>query len=160
MSYTFTIGNAKPFFDEEELYADYTVDIIEHPNAPSFPNDEMTGQTNSRSPSYYAWYSFCEIAGILPLFYNDRESLKAGHPGIQKIGQDDLDLVRLSLKKRLNTSTRPPGFSGPPVYDKISKSFVYEDEDKYDAILARLIWLEWWMTYALTECKIPAIRNT
>ena len=158
MSYSFTIGNAEPYFEEEDFYACWRVRAISHPEAPSFPNDEMAGQSNARHPSYSGWYNFCEAANILPLFYNERKNMKAGHPGIQRITPEDYSLVKEALKSQQAKATLPPGFSG--YYDTELKCFVYPDDGKYDAVLARLIWLEWWMRYALETCKLPAIRNT
>lgn len=32
-------------------------------------------------------------------------------------------------------------------------------DQRYDPILARLIWLEWWMGWTLAHCDRPAIYN-
>jgi hypothetical protein len=61
MGYSITIGNAKPEFnkDDGELWARWTVDGLTLPDAPTFPHDEVTGNSNGRSPSYSGWADFC-----------------------------------------------------------------------------------------------------
>jgi hypothetical protein len=46
------------------------------------------------------------------------------------------------------------GSSRSPSYD------VREPDPRYDGNLARLRWLEWWVDWALKNCKLPAVGNT
>lgn len=114
MGYTFKIGNAVPKSSKDDGYlrAEWVVEPKSLDDAPIFPNDDMTGNGNDRSPSYSVWADFCRDAGIYDVFYDEATK----------------------------TSTTP-------------------DEGKYDPYLARLIWLEWWMTWALDNCETPAIEN-
>lgn len=162
MGYTFTIGNAVPRHskDHGELYAGWEVEGATHPDAPTFPNDDMTGNSNSRSPSYTAWHDFCRQAGIFSVFYDDRGHLHAGHPGCVMIAPDELTEVQMALERYRTKATLPPGFSGWGVFNKETRAWDNPDEGKYDACLARLIWLEWWMRWALENCETPAIQNT
>jgi hypothetical protein len=57
--------------------------------------------------------------------------------------------VSLALERRQKKSTLPPGFEG----------WGYEGPARYDYMLARLIWLDWWMRWALENCETPAIEN-
>lgn len=162
MGYTFTIGNAVPKFnkDDDYLYAAWEVQPMLHNDAPMFPNDELTGNGNSRSPSYISWHEFCTDTGIYDVFYNKSGNLHAGHPGCVMLKRSDLERVKAAREAWQGTSTLPPGFSCFPVYDEVTKTIRYPDEGKYDAHLARLIWLEWWMSWALDNCETPAIENT
>ena len=162
MGYTFTIGNAVPEFskDDGELLARWDVEGATHPDAPTFPNDQMTGNSNSRSPSYTAWHDFCKTAGIFGLFYDERGHLHAGHPGCVMLTNDDLEVVRLALNEWKKKATLPPGFDGFPRFNHEARRWETPDEGKYDPILGRLIWLEWWMDWALKNCETPAIQNT
>lgn len=162
MGYTFSIGNAVPEFskDDGELFARWVVEDATHPDAPTFPNDTATGNSNSRSPSYSAWIGFCSEAGIYDLFYDARGHLLAGHPGCVMVTPNDLAKVREAREVRQKKATLPPGFEGYPEFNKDTQVWETPDEGKYDATLARLIWLEWWMDWALKHCETPAIQNT
>jgi hypothetical protein len=125
---------------------------VERDDAPTFPHDEMTGKGNYRYPGYSGWADFCREAGLYDLFL-DRdggEALMQNHPGIARLHPEHLTRIRAALKARRRTSTLPPGFAG----------WNGEDEGKHDHILARLIWLEYWMDWALRECERPAIFNS
>lgn len=153
MGYTFIIGNAVPEFDREcfpELIARWTVKYMTHPDAPVLPNDPITLNSNSRSPSYSVWADFCRSTGLYDMFYNSGGNLIAGHPGCMGITEDDADRVSEVLRLYQRRATLPPGFE---------KEWDYEGEPNYDYHLARLIWLEWWMQWAVHNCDIPAIAN-
>lgn len=155
MGYTFTIGNATPQFANEygELRAWWEVEGRANDDAPVFVNDEMTGNSNSRSPSYSAWSDFCKQAGIYSLFYDECGHLIGGHPGCILINKDMLETVQHALTSWKATHNKEPGFEGWSWQGEASES-------KYDAILARLIWMEYWMRWALENCETPAIENT
>jgi hypothetical protein len=152
MGYTITIGNAKPRFSKEDGYleARWVVEDAASDDAPTFPHDELTKNTNSRSPSYSGWSEFCQEAGIYELFYHDYEGLIRPHPGCKLLQKEHWLLVQAALEKRRRVSDKLPGFEG----------WRGEDTGKYDYVLARLMWLEFWMRWALERCETPAIENT
>lgn len=162
MGYTITIGNAKPEFskDDGELWARWTVDGKTSSEAPTFPNDEMTGNSNSRSPSYTAWAEFCTEAGFHDLFLEKYEGLMAEHPGCKMLLPEHLLIVQAALAKWKRTATKQPGFCGWGKFNEITQKWETPDEGKYDHTLARLLWLEFWMRWALDNCETPAIENT
>jgi hypothetical protein len=154
MGYTFKIGNAEPKFDKSDfphLSAGWDVKGASSADAPTFPNDEMTSNTSERSPSYSVWADFCRHVGIYDLFFDDGGRLHAGHPGCIGITKEDADRVTAALSTYQAKATLPPGFEG----------WHYREGDPVhsDAHLARLIWLEWWMRWALENCETPAIAN-
>ena len=154
MGYNFTIGNAVPSFDKSEfpdLRARWVVEHASHPDAPVFPNDYASG--NYRSPCYSVWKEFCQVTGIYDLFYEEETGrLHAGHPGCVGITEDDANAVTAALLCYQANATKPPGFER----DDSSP----ERASMYDHNLARLIWLEWWMHWAIRNCETPAIQNT
>lgn len=88
MGYTFWIGEAvledADLRDEEGGYAltvDISVKTLSLPDAPRFEGDELTGNSNERSPSYSTWTDFCRDEGLYELFYNSEGHLHGGHPG-------------------------------------------------------------------------------
>ncbi len=154
MGYTFTIGNAVPVHSKEyfpELSASWEVESATSDQSPSFQNDELTGNSNSRSPSYTAWADFCRTVGLYEFFYTPDGHLFAGHPGCLGITQEDAALVTAALHRYQAHAVLPPGFEGWGDYT---------GPPRYDAHLARLLWLEWWMRWAVENCETPAIQNT
>ena len=140
-----TIGPGHYNYDEEtgERFA---VEKISNINAPVFDCDEMTGNTNVRSPAYHVWSKFTKEAGLHDLFFNKVNGLMKDHPGIVSITHEHLAAITEALIKRSTNNSKIPGFS--------------ETEDpRYDGTWARLIWLEWWMKYSLQTCKNPSIYN-
>lgn len=152
MGYTITIGNAIPKFskDYNELWARWCVESASLDNAPTFVNDEMTGNSNERSPSYSGWSDFCDAVGLGDLFFDDHNGLFANHPGCKILTQEHLDTVQAALIKYQASTDKKPGFYG---WNGV-------DTGEYDAHLARIIWLEWWMRWSLANCETPAIENT
>jgi hypothetical protein len=153
MGYTFTIGNAVPRHDKSDfphLWAEWKVQKASHPEAPTFPNDAMTSNGNARSPSYGVWSEFCREVGLYDFFYDSRGNLHAGHPGCIGLTKEDADAISAALTRYRAKAKLPPGFEG----------WGYKGPDRYDAWLARLIWLDWWTRWAVENCETPAIQNT
>jgi len=153
MGYTFTIGNAIPVHNKTgfpDLHASWEVEAAHDEHAPTFPNDELTSNGNSRSPSYTAWADFCHTVGLYDFFYTLSGHLHAGHPGCIGITPHDAKFVSAALSRYRGAVTLPPGF----------EEYRYQGPPRFDAHLARLIWLEWWMRWAVEHCDTPAIENT
>lgn len=169
MSYDIYIGNIemrKAYQDEEyteitehsriidgkTVYFEPYVPEVRLENAPTFPNDEMTGNSNNRHPGYSQWAEFCRKAGLYNLFFNE-DGLMNEHPGHAALTQKHADVIQLALmrwEKIFPNSV--PGFGGycPTEGD---------DEVAYDGILARLLWLNFWVQWAVKNCENPAIYN-
>jgi hypothetical protein len=145
MGYSIRIGNAVPEFSKEdgELYACWVVKSATSDEAPTFINDQMTGNSNGRHPSYSGWGDFCDATGLGDLFYKKWEGLIYKHPGCVMITEDHYAEVHNALERYQKIATKPPGFA-----------------DAYDPQLARLMWLDFWMRWALDNCETPAIYNS
>lgn len=127
--------------------------------APAFPNDAIK-HTNSRFPGYSVWYDFCAVAGLQTLFYQD-DQFRGGHPGYFELTQDHLNQAQTALTNyQLANNGKPPGFSPfmpsgmPSGFGKANNTLL-----EYDATLARLIWVEWWIRWALLNCSRPIVSN-
>jgi hypothetical protein len=162
MSYSIYIGNTEmdPVEDEDYTegyttehsrivdgkvcYYDPVVRETHHPEAPTFPNDEMTGNSNGRHPSYSGWHG---------LFFNEKHGLMREHPGHQPLKSWHAEEIeRACARWKEEHPDAQPGF----------EKFSWEDdavEVGYDPILARLIWLDWWVKWALSHCEHPALYN-
>lgn len=164
MSYDIYIGNAEQTALELEdgewscVWNGVTVPGMARTDAPTFPHDDMTGNGNSRHPGYSQWGEFCRETGLHALFFDKEDGLMRRHPGTFALTPSHLATVREALAhwKSSHPDAVPgwdytPGWTGPK----------YEDDGvrERDGVLARLLWLEWWMDYALRNCPRPAIHN-
>lgn len=163
MGYNLTIGEAVIDCSDEYIHID--AEYASHPDAPA--HCPYTKNGNSRSPSYTAWSDFCKAAEIYELFYGEgwsreerryipkqdfyRETiLIADHPGAAVIIPQDLDYIRAARERRAaNNGGREPGFWDNEGVD-----------NGKDHVLARLLWLEFWVDWALKNCKNPVIHNS
>jgi hypothetical protein len=137
-------------FAENESY----FDKIEDPNAPSFAGDETTGKSNGRHAAYIGWDRFCKDTGLNTMFFDPESGLMREHPGVFEFNQIHLATVRKTLsafKKRWPGIT--PGFAQDDWRYEWSKQEIAAGD------LARLIWLEWWMAYAIKNFRHPGIAN-
>lgn len=147
------IGNRKmgPMSWEEFMaYGDafpYPLVKIFHQDAPSFPGDP-TGNTNQRLPSYSDWHDFCQDVGLYDLFYHHDVGLIRTHPGWFEFWQKHLKIVR---NARIAYQKKWPNVS-PGWHD-------YGD-NLVSGNMARIMWLEWWMKYALEHFDHPGISNS
>lgn len=165
MGYTLTIGELEADHDPEDEYIRLGAKGVTLPDAPAF--GEPTDNSNSRWPSYTAWHDFCTEAGIHELFYGKgwnrdliryedcsddfhrERPLLNEHPGAAPLNDKDAAYVAAALARF--RSERPdvvPGFSEEAA------------EDSAAATLARLIWLDYWVSWAVTNCKRPVIANS
>lgn len=191
MSYDIYIGEAvisRPDLDEHNALSISTASVIQN-DAPTFPNDEMTGNGNGRHPGYSQWLDFCRTVGLYELFFDKDQGLMRQHPGTFLLRRCDRDRVRVALARWRDAHPGAvPGFGDRDYYDEeIARwsdriSILTEEPEKanhaaevlqrlrinrdglppngaYDSVLARLIWLDWWMTWALDKCFLPAIHN-
>lgn len=168
MGYTITIGEAEPEWPthpDEDNEPGWTVKGRSRADAPTFPGDGMTGFSSERSPSYGGWSGFCRETGLHDLFFGSRNgewtrnvSLMRQHPGVAMLRPEDLLEIRHARiqweAKKWPTEERIAGWD--PNYDFRTGG---EPDPRYDGNLARLIWLEWWVDFALQNCKRPALGN-
>ena len=156
MGYNIKIGNAEPLAEEGRFL--WRIEEIELDEAPSFINDDVTGQSNCRCPSYSGWAGFCQETGLHELFLEPWSGLMSEHPGIVPITEEHHTKISKALDKFNNEHpTTTPGFGHEP-HNPHSKP--WDGIDPHSGCLARLIWLEWWFRWALDNCKHPAIQNS
>jgi hypothetical protein len=153
MGYNLTIGNAVLGEACPDTHV-YSVDVdgASHPDAPAF--GEPTDGTSQRWPSYSGWSEFCKEVGLTELFYDRECGLLSRHPGTFALTQGHLDTIAAALKHRRATNGgKEPGFPDETPEGELI------DNGK-DGQLARLVWLEYWVRWALENCERPAMRNT
>lgn len=113
-------------------------------SAPAFSGDDDCHHRNVRSPSYVAWSNFAGATGLGDLFFAPGAGLLANHPGLVDLTPEHLAAVRAALSRHVGDGLpeRAPGFG-----------------DGLDYTLARLLWLEWWMAWALDQPHPSAVEN-
>lgn len=158
MSYDIYIGNAEldPVGEDENdiTYWSIRVSSVKLPNAPTFPNDEMTGNGNSRHPGYSAWSEWCRETGLYSLFFADDSGLMCEHPGHRALKKEHAEQIEAALKRwQKNHPNAVPGFDEWNINNPDTPTGLY------DPMLARLIWLDWWVKWALANCERPCIYN-
>jgi len=147
MGYTITIGqlevhkNPKDGLDCTCLRLD--AEGVSIDDAPAF--GEPTDHTNSRWPSYSSWSDFLRNAGLYDIFFYDNGHLIGGHPGIR--------LVTKELQQRVAYALVSFKAANP------NAEAVFNDDPK-GGTLCRLIWLDYWLTWALANCGTPVIANS
>jgi hypothetical protein len=156
MGYSIYIGNAVVETDEDELEAWYGIEHIELKEAPFWPNPvdgngkpkrfggDASGKTNGRHPSYTSMSDWARAVGLENIFYKRGDGLFDPHPGIKRL-TPEIHAEVLAAKERWerdHPNARPGWREGD------------------DAVLAKLIWYEWWIGWALKNCERPAISNS
>lgn len=144
MGYSIAIGNAvnKSYRDGDELVARWEVEGATSDKAPVFEEDDMTGNSNGRYPSYSGWGDFARETGLEDFFFHRQEGLMREQPGCFIITEDHYNTVKKALMLRRGKGGKA-GFG-----------------DGEDYNLARLMWMEFWMRWALDNCENPAIANS
>lgn len=172
MGYSLIIGEAAFEGSKEDAYLQIWADPQSHDTAPVFPNDEMTGNSNYRSPSYCGWSDFCRDVGLYGMFFGidgrhnpymegdpdcHREvPILAEHPGYALLNEQDVLAVRQALDRHIAEHGHvEPGF----------RSWDERPEDAPAnatacAQRARLLWLHYWTKWAVENCKWPILANS
>lgn len=151
MGYSLTLGEADVnYYEEDGLEASCNITAIgvSLHEAPAF--GEPTDNTNSRWPSYTAWWDFCEFVGITHIMYDERGNMRGDHPGsfpINKEFKDEVDAAMVRLKEK---------------YPNAVASYGENENDipEENGAMCRLTWLQFWTDWALENCKMPVLANT
>lgn len=161
MSYDIYIGNADLDYDADPDYPRVVVGVEPevHPDAPEFPGDKMTGKGNSRHPGYSNWTDFTRQTGLYDLFFSHETGLMRQHPGAQVLLPAQVQAVE--LERKAWEDSHPDSKPGWCMCEKCNNFHREKDKEhrELDGTLARLLWLEWWMKWALDNCDMPTIHN-
>ena len=145
MGYSLTIGQAEINYshDPDDMICNVCVRDEYDKNSPAF--GDPTDYTNARWPSYTAWTNFTEWAGLYNMFYEGDFGLLNKHPGCLPLTIDHKRQIDESYE-RIQTE-----------FPNLVACFNDTPESSY---FARLIWLKYWVDWALENCEKPAIQNS
>lgn len=172
MGYNLCIGEAYLEGSKEDCYLRVWAMPEAHDEAPTFPNDELTGNSNSRSPGYSAWTDFCRDVGLYGLFYglngkripymepdptfHRGSPLLAEHPGAAVINEQDVLVIKQALDRHVaRHGDLTPGFRDWHERDEDAPPNAMECAQR-----ARLLWLHYWCDWAVKNCKLPVLVNS
>lgn len=145
MGYNLYIGEGRLAQCEpgEELRCEVTPGQSD--DAPVFPGEDYNVQVGIRWPSYSVWAEFARSVGLYPMFYDEEDGLLRPHPGVRRLSESHrLQVAAALLKYRERHPDAVP-------------QFAVSDED---STLARLVWLDFWIGWALKNCALPAFGNS
>jgi hypothetical protein len=143
--------------DNDDIYfCYYDVDDMCLDEAPDLLNDDFVRNSNCRLPSCTAWVEFTKETGLYEFFFNKETGLFSPLYGCAAFDKKDVEVVQQALKARQQYADEHglvPGFE--PDDPEERKNF----KIKTDPTLLRLVWLEFWMNWAINNCKNPAITS-
>lgn len=146
MGYTITIGQLEIRKSPEDGLdcecISFGAEGVTSQDAPAF--GELTDYTNSRWPSYSAWSDFLREFGLWDVFYHHPGHLIGDHPGVRLVTPGLVAVVRKA--KEDYTVANPDAVAG--------------FGEGQDSKLPRIIWLEYWLEWALENCETPVIANS
>lgn len=155
VSLTLCIGEAVPAEGTDgRMYADAAA--AEHPDAPSFPGDP--GRGNVRSTSWATWSAFLRDVGLHALFRDPHAGLMRGAEGCTRLRPEHVAEVAAALDRyRTQHPDARPGLLAPVDDGDEDRGPWLPESVGLDGTLARLVWLEWWMRWAVATCANPVV---
>lgn len=148
MGYTITIGQLSIEKNPDDgidcSCISFGAEGARHDDAPAF--GEPADYTNSRWPSYGVWSDFMRATGLYDVFFYDRGHLIGGHPGVR--------LITPVLALKVSHALVVYRMANP------SAESVMREGDDASAWLCRLIWLDYWIGWAIKNCETPVIANS
>lgn len=171
MGYTLRIGELAFEYDndEDEPRIRLSAKPEKHDAAPAF--GEPTDHENQRWPSYSTWSDFAKDAGLYAMFfgYQDEgrrdyvrdDALIANHPGCVPLTERhrrDVNDALARWKERYPDAVPTYGKPAP----EGTHPLMWEDPDNpiENARMTRLVWLHYWVNWALDNCERPVFENT
>lgn len=127
-----------------------------HEGAPSF--GEPTDCTNSRWPSYGSWSDSMTFIGLEGMFYDTKnrdDSILQDHPGCIPLTQKHRKEVNAAMVEyKIKYPNAIPTYGNPKGWDEDPDN---PDENSY---MTRLVWLHYWINWAMDNCKQPVFENS
>lgn len=146
MGYTITIGELEVTKSPEDgldsVCIGFDAKGARHDGAPAY--GEPTDYTNSRWPSYGVWSNALARFGLKDVFFCEGH-LIGGHPGVRLVTPELAGAVSAALAA---------------YRVRFPEAKAEMDVDDESADMARITWLDYWLTWALANCETPVIANS
>lgn len=167
MGYTIRIGEAEvcsswPEPGDDEPFAHWFAKEATAADAPL--TDDLTQRSNERWPSYGVWAEFCRNLGLYDWMFDEEIGKMRSHPGCFALTKADVEVVsRAVAEYRRRHPRAEPSFC--PCVDCAMPWHKGEADSpphnpNADGSLARAVWLEWWVRWAVENCEHPCISNS
>lgn len=161
MGYSLTIGELEVQYSrehEDNPYVCCSAKSEKHDAAPAF--GEPTDHTSERWPSYGGWHDFAEFVGLEKLFFGRDErddALIANHPGCVPLTETHRREVNAAFEA---FKIRYP--NAVPTYgEKQERSWQTDPNNpEENAYMCRLVWLHYWVNWAIDNCERPVFENS
>lgn len=147
MWHTLIIGDLK----ESEGEHKWSAETIKLENAPAF--GEYGDYTNERYTHNSLWLKFSEFVNIKDMFYNENEKLVGKEIGYLKLTHSFLE----ELRKRIKVFKGKYPDAEATYGDNNLRSLNDFSTPVENLFLCRLVWLEFWINYAIENSENPAI---
>ena len=170
MGYTLKIGELVVNYsqDKDDPRCYLSANSFHHNDAPAF--GEPTDGTSVRWPSYTSWRIFCRMAGLHAMFYGTEygsdelvrdDALIVSHPGCVPLTErhrKDINDAMLRWKSKYPDAA--PTYGKPAPEGKFLGFWHDEENPEENAYMCRLVWLHYWVNWALDNCKQPVFVNS
>lgn len=175
MGYTIMVGNGVFAPDDDATHLDDSCIQIEPAELDEAPRlDRVNPGRNTSWPSYSAVSERAGVLGLHDLFLGP-EGLLRPHPGVVRLTQEHADVLSTALHdlRAQHDDIEPrfltdeelynPGPNGEPpgiLYGRREYDWATSRKHSLMVALAWLIWFEFWVGWAVENCKLPAIKNS
>lgn len=165
MGYNLIIGNLKVDYDNDEDCPNIRLwaEGVHDEKAPSF--GEPTDCTNSRDPSYSAWTEFTKFVGLYDLFYGGRYQQGQTPTRDDGLLTEHAGCVPLTERHRREINAAFEAFkikypNAKPTYGNATDWEDDPENPSENAWMCRLVWLHYWVNWALDNCEKPVFANS
>ncbi len=117
---------------------------VRSPHAPRFDGDPYPRQ-NVHQSTCSDWDAFCRATDLYELLFVPSSGLLPERPGTATLAREHARAVHAALERFVHQ------------YRDSEPSFASGRTE--DGHLARLLWLDWWIHWAIRRCEAPAIHN-
>jgi hypothetical protein len=164
MGYTLKIGELDFDYDQDEDYPSIylTAKTVSHPDAPAF--GEPTDHENQRWPSYTAWAEFCRDAGLYDLFFGKEtrdDTLIREHPGCIPLTEKHRREVNAAMEAwKVKYPDAVPTYGEKCPEGEHPLMWTDENNPEENGKMCRLVWLHYWVNWAMDNCERPVFANS
>ncbi len=150
------------YWDEEKQSWD--VQRTSSPDAPMFPNDSiLEPKSNWRYVNYIVWVAMAEECGITAWLINNETGIIRDNESdvVKPLTENDYRIVNEAYLLRSAFAEGRPGWNMDDDELKIESKELGTlpriAATPYDQYLARLMWLRFWLRWALDNCSEPSV---